>query len=220
MTKATGSFAAGTAILAGGVLFLLATVMHPLVTDPWLGLKVLPHIAHSPVYWQFDHILMLTAILLLFSGLAAGANAVADEAKPARITFGLFIVSMTIWILILVMELTIIPHLAENWSETQSQETGVIFTGLFAYGILAGDIAMMLAWIGIALLGNALLRSNEMTRTLASTGILFGALGALGIVAMLFVSDWSIVILAATSGPVFFWVLYFGWRMLRKETER
>ncbi|QYR19418.1 hypothetical protein KZ483_15950 [Paenibacillus sp. sptzw28] len=217
MIRAFGSRFCGTAIMAGGLLLLLASVLHPPAANPWSGMRVIPHIADSTVYWQFDHVLMLVAVFLLFTGLAAGSAILTGNGTASRAASWLFIASLTIWILVIAMELTLMPTIAQNWGRVPPKETAVLFTGIFAFGIMAGDFAMMLAWIAVMLIGLEMLQLGDVSRWLAMSGIVLGGLGAAGIAASLLLPNWSLPILLGTSGPAFLWVLIFGWSLFYKE---
>jgi hypothetical protein len=217
MFRAFGSRFCGTAIMAGGLLLLLASVLHPPAANPWSGIRVLPHIADSTAYWQFDHVLMLVAVFLLFNGLAAGAAIIAKNGTASRAASWLFIASLTIWVLVIAMELTLMPTIAEYWGRVPPKETAVVFTGIFAFGIMAGDFAMMLAWLAVVLIGLEMMKLADFSRGLAISGIALGAVGAAGIATSLLLPDSSLLILLVTSGPAFLWVLIFGWTLFYKK---
>lgn len=205
---------AGISILLGGVLFIIATLMHPPATNPWTGHHVIAMISDMLVYWQWDHSLMLAAVILWLGGLSMSEDA--GGARPAaRMSARLFVAALTIWVLVLAMELTTLPSLALEWHRVDAG-TAALGAGLFAFGIMAGDFAMMLAWIGIVLLGFSLLAEEAMKPAIAWAGIAAGAWGAVGIPAALLLPEWSIMIYPVTSGPVFLWTLVLGiWMVTR-----
>lgn len=200
---------AGISILLGGALFVTATLMHPPATDPWTGHHVISMIPDMLIYWQWDHSLMLAAILLWLGGLSLGETA-AGKQPSAMMAARLFIAAMTIWVIVLAMELTVLPVLAEEWGSVQDPGTAALGVGLFAFGIMAGDFAMMLAWIGISLLSIALLSEETVKPVMAWIGIATGLWGALGIPAALLLPKLSVIIYPITSGPVFIWTLILG----------
>ncbi|WP_127592628.1 hypothetical protein [Paenibacillus lautus] len=209
---------AGISILLGGALFVIATLMHPPATDPWTGHHVISMIPDMLTYWQWDHSLMLTAILLWLGGLSLGET-VAGRRPAAMMAARLFIAAMTIWVLVLAMELTVLPVLAEEWDSVQDPGTSALGVGLFAFGIMAGDFAMMLAWIGISLLGMSLLSEGSMKPVMAWVGIGAGVWGALGIPVALLLPKLSVIIYPVTSGPVFIWTLILGVYMATRQKE-
>ncbi|ANY73836.1 hypothetical protein BBD41_15310 [Paenibacillus ihbetae] len=211
-----GSRYAGISILLGGALFVTATLMHPPATDPWTGHHVISMIPDMLTYWQWDHSLMLAAILLWLGGLSLG-EAVAGRSPAAMLASRLFIAAITIWVLVLAMELTVLPVLAKEWGSVQDPGTAALGVGLFAFGIMAGDFAMMLAWIGVSLLGLALLAEGNMKPVLAWIGIAAGVWGAIGIPAALLLPKLSVIIYPVTAGPVFIWTILFGIYMITRR---
>lgn len=200
---------AGISILLGGALFVTATLMHPPATDPWTGHHVISMIPDMLTYWQWDHSLMLAAILLWLGGLSLG-EIMAGRRPAAMMAARLFNAAITIWVLVLAMELTVLPVLAKEWGSVQDPGTAALGVGLFAFGIMAGDFAMMLAWIGISLLSIALLSEETVKPVIAWIGIAAGLWGAIGIPAALLLPKLSVIIYPITSGPVFIWTLIFG----------
>lgn len=198
----------GISILLGGFLFIIATLMHPPATNPWTGHHVIPMISDMLVYWQWDHSLMLAAVILWLGGLSVSESFAANR-PAARIAARLFVAALTIWVLVLAMELTTLPSLAHEWHRVDAG-TATLGAGLFAFGIMAGDFAMMLAWIGIILLGCSLLAEGTLKPVMAWAAIASGAWGAIGIPAALLLPDWSLIIYPVTSGPVFLWTLVLG----------
>lgn len=215
--------AAGIGVLLGGVLFVAATLMHPPATNPWTGNEVIAMVAEMEVYWQVDHALMLLAMLLWLGGLSAGAGIAGQDHPAAGLASRLFVAGLTIWVLILAMELTVFPVLSAEWGHLADPGADAMGVGLFAFGIMAGDLAMMLAWIGVSLLAVAWLARSRaqggspapIKRWFAWAGILTGLWGTVGIPVSLLLPDWSLLLYPLTSGPVFLWTLLAGWRMLR-----
>ena len=99
--------------------------------------------------------------------------------------------------------------------------TAALGVGLFAFGIMAGDFAMMLAWIGISLLSIAL--SEETVKpVMAWIGIAKQGCGERLAYLRLPLPKLSVIIYPVTSGPVFIWTLIFGVYMVigRKTKSR
>jgi hypothetical protein len=209
---------AGISILLGGVLFVTATLMHPPATDPWTGHHVISMIPDMLTYWQWDHSLMMAAVLLWLGGLSLSETA-AGGRPSATMAARLFIAAMTIWVLVLAMELTVLPVLAEEWGLVQDPGTAALGVGLFAFGIMAGDFAMMLAWIGVSLLSIALLSESSMKPVMAWVGIAAGLWGAFGIPAALLLPKLSVIIYPVTSGPVFIWTLIWGVYLATRQKQ-
>lgn len=210
---------AGVSILFGGLLILAATLMHPPATNPWAGNEALAMVDKMRTYWQWDHALMLTAVLLWLGGWSAAAGMYQEKAA-AGLASGLFVSGLTIWMLILAMEMTVTPVLSGQWARVAGSGADAIGVGLFAFGIMAGDLAMLLAWLGICLLGGVWLGLKDrapMGQLMSWIGIAAGIWGAIGIPAALLLPDWSLVLLPLTAGPVFVWTLVAGWMMARKN---
>ena len=97
--------------------------------------------------------------------------------------------------------------------------TAALGVGLFAFGIMAVDFAMMLAWIGISLLSIALLSEETVKPVMAWIGIAAGLWGA--VACSLLLPKLSVIIYPVTSGPVFIWTLIFGvYMVIGRKTKK
>ncbi len=214
MSSSSKYRATGAAILVGCLLFAISSAFHPPAANPWTGREVIRMIAQSPAHWQWDHIGMLAAVVLLFTGLSC-VESFAKERASARLAARFFTAGLSIWLVILSMELTVMPVVSTYWGGEPEAGAAVISEGLFALGIVAGDFAMGLAWSGIALLGVAMPGRAGVTRRFARLGVITGIWGTAGIAASLLLPDYSLPILLATSGPAFVWTVLLGWRLYK-----
>ncbi|WP_054956916.1 hypothetical protein [Paenibacillus dakarensis] len=206
---------AGLSLLAGGLLLGISTAMHPPAANPWSGLEAIHIIHEGTFYWQIDHSLMLLAVLLWFSGLSAGET-YAGAGPTARLAARFFAAALTIWVIILAMEMTILPTAVHYIGLDREPAAQGILIGIYAFGIMVGDFAMALAWIGVSLTALALFKEkNSFPRWLSTAGIWAGIWGVAGIIAALLLPDYSLPIYLVSAGPPYVWTLLFGWRMMR-----
>ncbi|WP_018663904.1 hypothetical protein [Heyndrickxia acidiproducens] len=197
----------GMLILAGGMLMLVSTALHPPLVDPYDLEKAFHEFQHAQ-FWMGDHILMLVAISCWLIGLAAGNNHIAKQSDASGLGAALMYVSLGMWILILSSELTILPILGNAAGLTQ------VWGAVFSFGLLSGYLAFACTWIGIFCYGLAIKRSETLFPAWFSTAaILSGLLAFTGIIVTCFHFEMGYITIPLTAGPAFIWTLWFGWRM-------
>lgn len=206
----------GNAILVGGFLILESTILHPLTLDPWNGNHALERINHSLSMWVWDHSLMMIAMLLWYFGLLGGSLFLKHSTPFIKIANGLFILSVTVWMVVLTAELASLPALAIEVAENPSRIMEIVWKSMFAFGLLGGYFAVLFTWISIFLLSLSIKKTNKKFTVLKKIGVYGGLIGALGIVISIIYSEMAILVLPITSGIPFIWTLMFGW-IIRKE---
>lgn len=199
----------GTFIVVGGVLMGIATLLHPIVVNPWSVLKVLPKTVTT--LWMGDHILMLIAISLWLMGLASISVTLKNAKVTSTIANYLFVSSFVIWVLILTMELGVFPNLGHDALTFKHQAyLKTLWSVLFSFGLLSGYGAMILAYLGIFFLAIYL----KLIKDKFSWGIYAGLIGTIGIIIVLLKINWAIPVLVITTMPPFVWTLILGGYLL------
>ncbi|TCP29447.1 hypothetical protein EV207_11068 [Scopulibacillus darangshiensis] len=205
----------GYIILAGAVLTLISTVLHPLTIDPWNGLRAIAEIQHDPAMWMSDHILMLVAVFLWLFGLSAGELRLTRPTAASRSAGRLFSVSVAIWVLVLCAELTALPLLAARADPFTENTVFLVWKALFSFGLLSGYIAVVLTWLGVSLLSSHLQNTGEGPKWMGLLGFYGGWLGVIGILFTLIFPSIGIFLLPITSAIPFLWTIFFGWRLIK-----
>lgn len=203
----------GLAALAGGILFAIVTLFHPVLTNPWAGGHGLNEVARSNT-WMWDHSLMVVAMTLWLVGLAGGEAWFRKEGAAPRNAARLFIAALAMWLLILAVELGVIPPIVRALAKGNDTALRVVGEVMFTFGLLGGYFAMVLVWLGVALLGWSMTQEAGFT-WFPTWGFISGATGIAGIALSLWKPAFALIVLVLTSIPPYLWTLFLAWKMLR-----
>ncbi|MGE8203310.1 hypothetical protein ACQKP0_01920 [Heyndrickxia sp. NPDC080065] len=204
----------GYMILLGAVLIIVSTVLHPLTINPWDGLTAFQEIKQNPLMWEIDHSIMLFAVLLWLIGLFVAETELLSSFSISRNYGSLFIISLTIWVLILCMELTALPILTAG--SVFKNSVFIVWKALFAFGLLSGYIAVILTWIGVSLFCMQLkiIGFEKIPVWIIFIGFFGGWIGVIGIIISLCLPTFGVIVLPITSGIPLFWTILLGWRII------
>jgi len=199
-------------IIVGGFLVLIATFLHPPLVDPYNGAKAIHQFSHCNI-WMEDHVLMLCGIVCWLLGLAGCKPFISSQHKASTMAAALCYISLCLWIMILTTELTILPVLGAEMKRPYDVYIAAVWKAAFSFGLLAGYFAVACSWLAIILYGCAMKKSGHRFSNWFTNGtIFFGLLGFIGIIVTCFSFHLGYVILPLTSGPVFLWTMWLGYR--------
>jgi hypothetical protein len=204
----------GYLIIIGAIGMGIATLFHPLLVDPFNGVRAFHGYAKTP-YWIADHIAMLLSISLWLIGLMGGSSFIISRSVLSKKADLLLGVSLALWLTILVAELTMIPVLGEKLKLGGSESDFIIWQAVFALSLLLGYIAMAAAWIAIAYYGADLRKGNQGSRMFQMGAFYGGGLGFIGILLTFFNYEWAYFILPPTTIIPFIWSMALGWKMIK-----
>lgn len=203
----------GWSIILGGLLMAVATLLHPIIVNPWEVLKVLPKTVLA--FWMWDHVMMLGGIALWLLSLAC-VPPVLKKLKALGLTaIYCFVASFTIWLIVLMMELGIFPPLGMDVLTFHREDLKSLWSVLFSIGLLSGYGAMFLAYIGMIFLSYNISEVKGFER-FRSWGLICGLIGAIGILFTLLKIHWGVLLLSLTTPPPFLWTLILGWVLVKK----
>jgi hypothetical protein len=210
----------GSIALLGNILFAVSTAFHPMIIDPWAGLTAMEAIADSPAHWEWDHALMAVAVILWLAGLAAGGESYVDKLHVGtRSASRLFIAALAMWLIILAFELTTLPEIALTLAANASPVLSAMAIGLFAFGLVAGYLAMILVWLGVTLLAWRMRQLRHFSRWLGNAGVYGGLIGIAGIGVTMLQPEGTFWLLAATSLAPFLWTTVLAWKIIQSSTH-
>jgi len=203
----------GIMIIIGGVCILIGTILHPILVDPFAGEEAFHKFKHSN-HWMFDHILMLIGMFLWLGGLA-GSSYYFGNIK-GKIGAAMFYISLGMWVLIFTAELTLLPMLGDEMKGSQYAMLKKVWEANFSFGLLAGYFAVAFGWLGVALYG---WKGQGMEKSFSpwfqKAGLYSGIWGFAGIVFTCCFFRVAYIVLPITSGPVYLWTMWWGWKLLR-----
>jgi hypothetical protein len=206
----------GWSIILGGVLMAIATLLHPIIVNPWAVLKVLPKTVLT--FWMWDHFLMLLGISLWLLSLACVPPVLRKHDPLGMAAIYCFVASFTIWVIVLTMELGVFPPLGVDVLTFHRSDLKSLWSVLFSVGLLSGYGAMFLAYVGIIFLSVNFKNANGL-KGFRSWGILCGVIGAVGLLFTLFKIHWGVLLLLLTTPPPFLWTLILGWFLIKEKAQ-
>lgn len=180
----------GGVLVAGLGIFLVGAVMWRLDYQRPLQ-ESLPVIHGDRRRWVWIHVWMVTAVVVTPAGLAS--LAVILEEPTARVLAAMaaaaYVSGAVCWIASLTFRLTVVP-----WAAEQTVTVGNVPTGFAAYDRWAGAlycVHMLTAYAASAVLGIAVLLSDDLPTWLGWTGVGWGLAFAAGLVATRFAGPFN-----------------------------
>lgn len=117
----------------------------------------------------------------------------------------LLMVALSLWMTILVAELTVIPMLVSRLSGPSGRVLEVLGSAWFCFALVAGYLAMALVWLAVGLMAG-----QQSTPWLGHWGRIGGVVGLLGDIYPVFVSSHALYVLAITAAVPYLWTLSIG----------
>ena len=195
----------------------LATLLHPIVVNPWNVLNVLPKTTQA--FWMWDHFIMLFGIALWLLSLACVPSVLKRQKALGMTAIYCLVTSFTIWTIVLMMELGIFPPLGVDVLTFNRNDLKSLWSVLFSFGLLSGYGAMFLAYVGILFLSFNISEVKTF-KQFRPWGLICGGIGAVGILFTLFKIHWAVWLLAITTPPPFLWTVVLGWVLIRQNTSK
>ncbi|GIN84609.1 hypothetical protein J6TS2_09950 [Heyndrickxia sporothermodurans] len=202
----------GILIIIGGICMLIATILHPILVNPYDGETAFRGFSHSP-FWMWDHILMLVGTVLWLLGLAGSRSFHSQGMIATRMGSSLFYISLGLWILTLTAELTVLPLLGEEVLLSSNSSLFNVWVSTFSYLLLSGYFAVACGWLGIFFYGWGIRSSFS---AIFQKGALYsGGIGFIGVLLTCLSFKIGYVVIPITSAFPYIWSMWLGWKMLR-----
>ena len=180
----------GGVLVAGLVVFMVGAVAWRLDYQRPLH-ESLPLIHRDSRRRAWIHTWMIAALVVTPAGLA-GLTAALEEPTAtvlAAMATAVYLSGGVCWIVSLLFRLTVVP-----WAAERTVTLGHVPDGFAAYDRWAGGlyvVHMLTAYVGSALLGTAVLASNELPTWLGWGGVVWGLAFAAGFVATRFAGPFN-----------------------------
>jgi hypothetical protein len=201
----------GYLILLGFILVGISTVLHPITINPWAGSTEL-HRAAKAELWMLDHTIMMIAMLIWLLALICAVLKLCKNKTISIITSLFFMIALTIWLIIIGMELTIFPAIFKNLTEHTHHTVGSLF---FGYGLFSGYIAMSLIWFGIGLFSIGIKGTVVYSKRFYRFGLLSSVIGVIGTIVTILIPN-LILLLVSTIIPSI-WITILSFRLIRLQ---
>ena len=204
-SKAMPKWIPGLTML-GAALMVAASILHPVVIDPWNAEQPIRFIAQHRMHWMLDHGLMSAAVVLWLGGMAICYQLRSCRRVLSSVVSALFIASLAMWLITLAFELGGIPIAVDRLTEHSNTAQRALSESLFAGALISGYFAMIPAWLGVAVGA----RSNA--------GRLVGIIGAAGIAFTLIKPNLWILLL--TTAFPFLWTVRYAWHCFKNRGNK
>lgn len=189
----------GCLILIGLGLAGVGSVLHPITINPWGGSAEL-HKAANGDNWVIVHTIMIIAITIWLGGMVFAAQLCKSKLIKLMAII-LYMVSLTIWLLVLGMELTVFPPIFSNLTDHTHQTIGSLF---FGYGLFSGYVAMVLIWFATCLLSFSLK---------SLMGTISNVIGVIGTSVAILTPNLFLLIIVTI--PPTLWAIVFAIKLIR-----
>jgi hypothetical protein len=201
----------GYLLLLGLGLSGISTLLHPVTINPWGGSAEL-HKAAVVNNWMFDHTLMVVGVFLWLLGMVLAAVLICKTKMVSILASLLFMVALTLWLIVLGMELTIIPAIFKQLYVNPYHTIGSLF---FGYGLLSGYIAMVIIWIGTGCISLCIKNSTDFSIRFYMIGMVSSVTGVIGtIITILFPNVFLLVV--STIFPTL-WIILLAVKLIRNS---
>ncbi|RYL94790.1 hypothetical protein EWI07_04085 [Sporolactobacillus sp. THM7-4] len=204
--------------LIGVLLAGLATIIHPVIYNPWDGEEAMQKMFQTdPLRWTFDHAVLIVGVLLWLGGFTE----LEKKLLPASRIAGTFcLTAMSLWILFLASELTAVPYLMQMFSKAPGLTLQSVIIALFSFNLFTGYLTIALIWAGLFLFGSCLKKKEKYPSLLADWAMLGGAIGTVGsIYAAMFPEKFGLTVLLLTTAIPYLWSIVFPIYIIRAESQ-
>ncbi|WP_236011807.1 hypothetical protein [Heyndrickxia sporothermodurans] len=165
--------------------------------------------------------LMLLATFLWLLGLAGSRFYYSAGKLSSKLGSYSFIVSISIWIIILSAELTILPIIGEEVIQNDGSTLFKVWESVFSFLLLAGYFAVACGWLGVFLYGWGMrsVKTEHFSSLFNNSALYSGLIGLIGIIITCISFPIGYIVIPLTSGPPFIWTMLLAVKMLRKQVE-
>lgn len=203
----------GYLILLGLILAGIGTGFHPLTINPWNGSSELQKAAGED-HWMIDHTIMVIAVVLWLVGMIMAAKLISKDKVQSTVSMLLFGVALTIWLIVLGMELTIFPAVFKQLTDKTHYVVGSLF---FGYGLLSGYIAMIVIWIGTGCLSLTIKNAAIFSKSFYLIGVIASVIGMLGTIVTILAPN-TILLGVSTIFPTG-WVILLAIKLIKYRND-
>ncbi|GGE40194.1 hypothetical protein GCM10011391_18710 [Pullulanibacillus camelliae] len=200
----------GGLTIIGAVLFAIATLFHPPLTNPWdVSYAYKEMSTHE--HWVLDHWVFLLGVTLWLIGLTH-LSLIQSGIQPIyRLSAYLIMVALTLWVIILAGEIAVLPFLMKQITVYGQKAYLPAWNAFFIWGLFSGYLAMLFIYIALLFL------SAGQRRWMKGFGLLSSGLSIIGNLLSLLFPEAALPLIVLNLLP-FAWSLIFGWFQLRGKS--
>ena len=218
----------GVGAVIGGVLVLVGNIIHPRESGQLDDAATLLAVASDSRIWVVDHLIIMIGIALLLGAFFGVTHSITGEAGAvwAQLAWGASIIGVGVGVVFMLTEATAISVLAETWAASSGPEQGLALaagTALFELSLtLSTGAALFLFGAAPALVGKAILRSDDYPSWLGWVGVIVGVIGiGANLVPILIgrTTQTGLVLVPMAIVLATLWIVYLGVLMWGRSTR-
>ena len=207
--------------IAGAVLLLLGTYLHPMNADPSVPLAAFTEYAASHI-WVASHLMQLAGVTLIAAALVLLARKMADGPSTEWATLGALgaIASLAVASALQAVDGVALKIMVDNWVATPEPWKASLFDATFGVRqieIGLASIGSVLFGFTVSIYGVALLIDRRFPRWLGAVAIVGGVPTAIGGIAIAYTgfSNLAMVINMPANSLLILWMIaigIYGWQ--------
>ncbi len=207
--------------LAGAVLLLIGTFLHPAHADPNAFAAAFSEYAHDP-HWIASHLIQLAGVLCLLLCLSLLTRTFTSEisATFAHVASFLAAVSLSVGAVLQAVDGIALKPMAAYWLDAAAPDKQAFFAATLAtrhIEIGLASIFALFSGVTVAVFGLAMATDSRFRFGLSWPAIISGAITFIGGLVMAYsgFSDAAMLINMAANIPLLLWALALGFWMFR-----
>jgi hypothetical protein len=207
--------------VAGAVLLLVGTFLHPMSADPNVPMAAFTEYAASHI-WVASHLMQLAGVMLIAASLVLLSRRMADGPSAEWATLGALgaIVSMAVASALQAVDGVALKFMVDNWAAIPEPGKSGLFVAAFGVRQIEvglASIGSLLFGLTVSIYGIALLIDRRFPRWLGAVAIAGGIPTAIGGLAIAYTgfSDLAMTINMPANSLLILWMIalgIYGWQ--------
>lgn len=200
-------------IVIGALLFGIATVFHPPLSNPWDVAFAYRKITEDG-NWKLDHCVFLFGLALWLVSLSTLPDISHRFSEMARNGARILISSLGMWLLILSIELSVLPQMISSIEVNGNAAYQPIWNALFTWTLFSGYLTT-----GFIDLGLFIISASFDQNLVKKSGMIAASIGAIGIAVSLLFPKYALWMQVFTEPLPYLWTYGLAGNLLIKKSS-